>query len=85
VATPAVDEEVFAVAVPTAIIEANGMIVVVAVELKGKLVEAEAFMFGGIALGFFDFVDHAAVHNWGVSFDEWVVGRREIKKHATGY
>jgi len=62
VATPAMDDEVFAIALPIAIIETHGVFVVAAVELKRELVEAETFAFTGVALGFFDFADCTAVH-----------------------
>jgi hypothetical protein len=79
-ATPAMNDEILAIALPTTVIETHGMIIVTAVELHRELGEAKTVTLSGISLRFFDLVDIAAVHKfvsfWGIGF-----GQR-TKKHA---
>src|SRR6185312_16285856 len=56
-----VGEEV-AVAVPRALVEADGMGVVLATEGRLELAELDAVRLLGILLGLRDFADHAGVH-----------------------
>jgi acyl-coenzyme A thioesterase PaaI-like protein len=65
VATPGMEKEVFAIAFPGAIVEADTMFVIAAMKVDGELAELKAFVFGGVAFGLLDFVDHTAVHNEG--------------------
>ena len=65
--TPAMHNEVFTVALPGAIGETHGVVVVAAVELNRELGEAESFALGGITLRFFNLADVTAVHNFVVS------------------
>jgi hypothetical protein len=62
VAAPTMYNKVFAITLPSAIIKTHGVVIIAAVELHRKLVEAKPIAFTGISPRFFDFADHAAVH-----------------------
>ena len=55
-------EEELTVTAKSSVLETNMVVIVITVEGYIKLVEAEAFAFFSVALGFFNLPDHPIVH-----------------------
>ena len=58
-----------ATAVPVAVLEFDRVFVVPAAKRRGEPGDADALWFARVAVGFFDFADHAGVHTRGPLFD----------------
>jgi hypothetical protein len=78
-ATALVSEEKLTVTAKNSVLETNMVVIVITVEGHIELVEAEAFAFFGVALGFFNLPDHPIVHFLLSLFREMKKARRQAR------
>jgi hypothetical protein len=72
-------DEKLTVTTKNRVLETNVVVIVITVEGYIKLVEAEAFAFFGVALGFLNLPDHPIVHFLLSLFREMKKARRQAR------